>query len=179
VSHALESIWNVNATEDSARRAVSAATEILEVLPMLAEDPDSLELRTRMAGASQMSGMAFSTTKTAIAHSISYPMPLLHNIIHCIACSFTLPIVLKSLAGNEGPCGRSLKQIIGDNLSAVSRQMTDCLASLGVSAHSKDRRVRPQKWVRFVDEAFTGECGLNFIGTKESFDKAAKQLSVG
>ncbi|WP_114284740.1 phosphonoacetaldehyde reductase [Candidatus Halocynthiibacter alkanivorans] len=165
LSHALESIWNVNASEASARCAVNAALEILEVLPMLVEDPGSLELRARMAGASLMSGMAFSKTKTAIAHSISWPISLHHNVIHGIACSFTLPIVLKSMAGDEGLCGKSLKQIFGEDLSSAPRQMTDFLTSLGVSTHPKDHGVSPEEWVGIVDQAFMGGRGLNFIGT--------------
>jgi phosphonate metabolism-associated iron-containing alcohol dehydrogenase len=178
LSHALESLWNVNASEASAKCAVTAATEILEVLPALAEDLGSLELRARMAGASLMSGMAFSRTKTAIAHSISYPISLHHNVIHGIACSFTLPIVLKSMAGDEGLCGRSLKQIFGEDLSSAPQQMADVLVSLGVSTHPKDHGVSPEEWVSFVDEAFRGERGLNFIGTRENFHRAAQLLGV-
>ena len=39
--------------------------------------------------------MAFSNTKTALAHSISYEMTLRFGLPHGIACSFTLPMVLE------------------------------------------------------------------------------------
>ncbi len=46
LSHALESIWNVNANPVSANFAVAAAREILDVLPRLVGDLGNLDLRT-------------------------------------------------------------------------------------------------------------------------------------
>ena len=43
--------------------------------------------------------MAFSNTKTALAHSISYEMTLRFGLPHGIACSFTLPMVLERAIG--------------------------------------------------------------------------------
>ena len=42
LSHALESIWNVNANPVSSTFAVAAASEILEALPALARDLPAL-----------------------------------------------------------------------------------------------------------------------------------------
>jgi len=155
-----------------------AATEILQALPALAEDLGSIGLRARMAGASLMSGMAFSQTKTAIAHSISYPISLHHNVVHGIACSFTLPIVLKSMANDDGLCGASLRQIFGDDLATAPNQMIEFLAKLGVSIHPEDHGVSRAEWAVFVNDAFDGERGLNFIGSKDNFHQAAQLLGV-
>ena len=38
-------------------------------------------------------GISISHTKTALAHSISYPLTLKFNIPHGLACSFTLPTI--------------------------------------------------------------------------------------
>ena len=51
LSHALESLWNVNVNPLSAHHAVAAAREILVILPALAKDLQNLKLRTRMAQA--------------------------------------------------------------------------------------------------------------------------------
>lgn len=178
LSHALESLWNVSANPVSAACAVSAATEILAVLPNLADDLASLDLRTRMARAALMSGMAFSNTKTAIAHSISYPITLRHNVPHGIACSFTLPIVLASVADDAGLCGASLRQIFGEDLSAAPQRLAVFLDSLGVSSKPLDHGVSPSEWNSLVDAAFDGERGMNFIGTPEKFHAAADALGV-
>ena len=97
LSHALESIWNVNANPVSANHAVLAARDVMDALPKLAEDLGNIDLRSRMARASLMAGLAFSNTKTAIAHSLSYPITLQHDVPHGIACSFSLPIIIKSV----------------------------------------------------------------------------------
>ena len=94
LSHALESIWNHNANPISDTFAISAIEDILECLPRLEQDLGNRELRARMALAALKAGMAFSNTKTALAHSISYEMTLRHGLPHGIACSFTLPLVL-------------------------------------------------------------------------------------
>ena len=58
--------------------------------------------------ASMFAGLAFSNTKTAISHSISYPITLKYKVPHGIACSFTLPIILKSVQGLDETCDNNL-----------------------------------------------------------------------
>ena len=178
LSHALESIWNVNATKVSAEFAIAAAVEILDVLPKLANNLGSLDLRKRMAGAALTSGLAFSRTKTAIAHSISYPISLHHNVVHGIACSFTLPIVLHCISEDEGLCGSSLRQIFGDEFGAASHQLTNFLTTLGVSVNPVDYGITVDEWHSMVNSAFDGERGLNFIGTREKFLQSGKLLGI-
>ncbi len=115
LSHALESLWNVNNNPVSANHAVFAARNILDVLPKLVKDLGNIELRGRMAMAALFAGLAFSNTKTAIAHSLSYPITLRHGVQHGIACSFSLPMVLRSVPGvgefAKTACSRSLAPI--------------------------------------------------------------------
>ena len=178
LSHALESLWNVRANPVSAACAISAATEIISVLPKLADELASLDLRSRMARAALMAGMAFSNTKTAIAHSISYPITLRHNVVHGIACSFTLPTILASVADDAGLCGASLRRIFGEDLRAAPQRLSDFLEGLGVSSQPQDHGVSASEWTSLVDASFDGERGLNFIGTREQFHAAAKALGV-
>ena len=88
LSHSLESLWNVNANPVSANYAVEAAREIIDALPRLLERLNDLDLRARLARASLFAGLAFSNTKTALAHNISYGITLRHGTPHGIACSF-------------------------------------------------------------------------------------------
>ena len=48
-----------------------------------------------MMEASLLSGLAISQTRTALAHSISYPLTTHFGLPHGFACSFTLPEILK------------------------------------------------------------------------------------
>src|SRR3546814_7976203 len=91
-----------------------------------------------MAQAALMSGFAFSNTRTAIAHSISYPITLRHNVAHGIACSFSLPIVLRSVAGGDGLCVEALQSIFGCDLNAAAARLPEFLNRLGVSLHPQD-----------------------------------------
>ena len=48
-----------------------------------------------MLWASTLAGLAISQTRTALAHSISYPLTMHYGIPHGLACSFTLPSILR------------------------------------------------------------------------------------
>ncbi len=178
LSHSIESIWNVNANPVSARHAVAAARAIIADLPMLLRDLGNLQLRSRIAEASLNAGLAFSNTKTAIAHNLSYPITLGWGVQHGIACSFTLPTVLRSVAGIGGFREASLKQIFGDDLAKGADELTEFLSSLGVGHRFSDHGVPNTECGRIIDEAFAGERGKNFIGSKEHFLEAATQSGV-
>lgn len=178
LSHSIESIWNVNANPVSARHAVAAARAILADLPNLLRDLGNLELRSRIAEASLNAGLAFSNTKTAIAHNLSYPITLGWGVQHGIACSFTLPTVLRSVVGIGGFREAALKQIFGDDLGKGADDLTEFLASLGVGHRFADHGVPDINCGQIIDDAFAGERGKNFIGSKESFLEAATQTGV-
>jgi len=178
LSHSIESIWNVNANPVSARHAVAAARAILADLPDLLRDLGNLGLRSQIAEASLNAGLAFSNTKTAIAHNLSYPITLGWGVQHGVACSFTLPTVLRSVAGIGGFRAEALGQIFGDDFDKGADDLTEFLASLGVGSRFSDHGVPDAACAAIVDEAFAGERGKNFVGSKESFLKAANQAGV-
>ena len=178
LSHSIESIWNINANPVSARHAVAAASAILADLPKLLRDLSNLELRHRIAEASLNAGLAFSNTKTAIAHNLSYPITLGWGVQHGIACSFTLPTVLRSVVGIGGFREAALKQVFGDDLDKGASDLTAFLASLGVGHRFTDHGIPDVDCHQIIDEAFAGERGKNFIGSKQSFLKAATQSGV-
>ncbi len=172
LSHALESLWNKNVNPISMSFAVRAAREILETLPRLVENLDDVELRTRMARAALFSGLAFSNTKTAIAHSLSYPITLRHGVPHGIACSFTLPMVLRSMDGSDGLCGAGLAEIFGADLPLGADRLARFLDGLGVSCDPTAHGISRDEWTGMLDSALAGERGQNFIGSAEALRKA-------
>jgi phosphonate metabolism-associated iron-containing alcohol dehydrogenase len=93
LSHSMESIWNVNHTLASDAFAASAITRIKRYLPIALANPDNLHARTELQAASLLAGLAISSTRTALAHSISYPLTGRFGLRHGLACSFTLPDV--------------------------------------------------------------------------------------
>lgn len=178
LSHSLESIWNVNANPVSARHAVAAARLIIDALPKLLRDLGNANLRRDMAEASLCAGLAFSNTKTAIAHNLSYPITLGWGVQHGIACSFTLPTVLSSVIGMGGFREAALREIFGDDLEAGAVELTRFLNELDVGTRFADHGVPAEKCVAIVDEAFAGERGKNFVGSKENFLAAATRQDV-
>lgn len=177
LSHALESLWNTNANPVSANHAVFAAQEVLECLPSLAKDLHNLELRSRLMRASLFAGLAFSNTKTALAHSISYHFTLHHGVPHGIACSFSLPLVMKSAIGRGDICDGALRRIFGHDLDNGVKRLEDLLDGLGVSRRPGDHGVDSKIWLSVVDDAFAGERGRNFIGSREAMFHAAHSVA--
>lgn len=166
LSHALESIWNVNANPISDTFAISAIHEIMACLPLLAKELDNKALRSSMALAAMKAGLAFSNTKTALAHSISYEMTLRHGLPHGIACSFTLPLVLGMAWGERPDRDAVLQQAFNcDRKTAVAR-LRDFLHQLEVRTEFSDYGVSGEEAQEMVQHAMQGARGKNFIGAK-------------
>jgi alcohol dehydrogenase len=157
----------VNGNPVSTNHAVNAATEILENLPKLVDDLGNLDLRVRMARAATFAGLAFSNTKTALAHSISYAITLRHGTPHGFACSFSLPMVMRSVIGASDACDRGLQRIFGKDLLAGADRLEEFLVDLGVSVDKADYGIDDREWRELIDSAMTGERGRNFIGSNE------------
>lgn len=168
LSHALESIWNVHANPVSSALAEAAAREVVETLPRLAADLQNRDLRTRMARAALMAGLAFSNTRTALAHSLSYHLTLHHGTPHGVACSFSLPMVMRGALGASRDCDAALQRIFGPDLERGARQLETFIEQLGVSTRAEDHGVSPAEWDRLIDAAFEGERGRNYIGRRDA-----------
>lgn len=91
ISHALESLWNKNKTPISELCAWQSLALSSRALSIVYEHSENIEARKQMQQASLLAGMSISQTKTAIAHSISYPLTSHFGVPHGLACSFTLP----------------------------------------------------------------------------------------
>lgn len=173
LSHSLESLWNHSANPVSMAHAVTAARGIIATLPKLAGDLGNLELRSAMARASTLAGFAFSNTKTAIAHSLSYPITLRHGVPHGIACSFSLPLVIRSVASEGGICAEGIEAIFGATGQAASDKLAAFLTGLGVSVNHQDYGITDEELAGLIASAVEGERGQNFIGTKDNLLSAA------
>lgn len=146
LSHALESIWNRNANPVTRAYALRAAAIILETLPLLVSVLDNPRYRARMMEASLLAGLAISSTRTALAHSISYPITMRYGMPHGLACSFTLPAILEYNAGADD--GRLLEtiQALGFNSGADFREsLLEMYRKMGV-------RNLVERYVKNTDE---------------------------
>jgi alcohol dehydrogenase len=96
ISHALESLWNINSNPITQGFAFQALNLANKSFSTVLDNPEDITGRKDMQHASLLAGMAISQTRTAIAHSISYPLTARFNIPHGLACAFTLPALLES-----------------------------------------------------------------------------------
>jgi hypothetical protein len=94
LAHALEAYWSRNVNPASEALAVAAIHRINEHLIGAYQHPMDLEHRTEMLLASLLAGLAFSQTKTAAAHAISYPLTSHFGIPHGQATGVSLPLLL-------------------------------------------------------------------------------------
>lgn len=165
LSHALESIWNVNANPVSDTHAVASATCMMTNLPRLADNPDNIALRSAVSLAALQAGLAFSNTKTALAHSISYEMTLRYGLPHGIACSFTLPMVLERAMGHSAERDRVLAQIFPCPLADAPAYLRSFLEGLDVRTEFASYGVPEAESRKMISDALEGPRGRNFIGT--------------
>ena len=95
LSHSFEAIWNKNANKTSTSYAIEAISLIIENIENFKMNPSNLVIRKNLLIAANLAGLAFSNTKTAAAHSISYPLTINYGIPHGIAASVSLIPLLK------------------------------------------------------------------------------------
>ncbi len=168
LSHSLESIWNVNSNPISDTLAIAAAREVLATLPALMKDLGNPALRSRMSLAALQAGLAFSNTMTALAHSISYDMTLNHGLPHGIACSFTLPMVLRRAVGVDAGRDAVLAQIFDCPLDQAPALLDGFLGTVGVKTDFASYGVGKEEADQMIHKALDGVRGKNFIGAAKA-----------
>ncbi len=103
INQAAESVWNKNATPITIEFAFRSLQLGFAALPALSHGANDKQARDKMAEASLLSGLAISHTRTALCHSISYPITLNFGVPHGLACAFTMPAVLRyNLMAEDG-----------------------------------------------------------------------------
>jgi hypothetical protein len=169
LSHAIESIWSIHKTPVTCQHALNAIEICVKTLPLLLEDLGSLKYRTEMAKASMFAGLAFSQTRTAAAHALSYPLTLFHGIPHGYACSLTLGAIFDFNLSKDSGDLRKVLQLFQKYYGTVSSSFDECfskflercktpmtLGDFGVSISDIDR---------LVDHAFHPDRFNNMIHT--------------
>ncbi len=164
LSHALESLWNHNANTTSRALAIESAQLILQALPRVMDAPDDLDHRTQLAEGALLAGLAFSHTRTALAHSLSYSLTIHHDVPHGLACSFSLPAVMRATLGVSPVCDAALGEIFSTTPQQAPAALDKFLTSLGIPLSPAAFGVTPGEWAGILSEAGDGPRGRNFIG---------------
>ena len=165
LAHALEALWNRCANPVSSRLAVRAAQGVLRGLPALLCSPNDLALRTQMALASLQAGIAFSQTRTALAHALSYELTLQQGVAHGLACAIWLPTAWRLALGHNAATDAALAEVFGVPADQGLAKLQVWLQSLGVNttnaAFADLGIVNAQQRVH---TALASPRGRNFIG---------------
>lgn len=101
LAQGFEAIWNRGATPLTTLYAQQAIALVFETLPRVAGELGNLELRSQMLEASLLAGLAIAKTRTALSHSMSYPITARYGVPHGLACGFTLPAILEFNAAED------------------------------------------------------------------------------
>lgn len=123
LAHALESLWNRGGNPVSDELAMAAVCRIAANLELLAE-PVPVAVRAGLLRASLLAGLAFASTRTAAAHSISYPLTLRLGVPHGVACAITLPALWRLNAPHMPEKAERLRrQLGGDDVEATLQRL--------------------------------------------------------
>lgn len=111
ISHSVESIWNVDASEKSLRISKEALRLLLSVISKPYDEFTDSDYKVLLRG-SNLAGSAIEITRTAIAHSISYPLTAHYGVPHGLAASFTIPKIVDIFLENSKIELTQIKQLL-------------------------------------------------------------------
>jgi phosphonate metabolism-associated iron-containing alcohol dehydrogenase len=166
LAHALEALWNRHANPASDALALSAARRVITCLPQRLAQPGDAALRRALSLAALEAGMAFSQTRTALAHALSYALTLEQGVPHGAACAVWLPAVWKLAAGRD----LRLDAALADLAALLHRTEAKAAASarprgtkgaghddgstnLGLTDHALAGAASLQRWLRRLGAA--------------------------
>ncbi len=116
INQAAESLWNRNANPITLGYSIRALQLGFAALPRLANGEGGEAARDQMAEASLLAGLAISHTRTALCHSMSYPITAHFGVPHGLACAFTMPAVLRhNLQAEDGRFAEAALALTGNS----------------------------------------------------------------
>ena len=169
LSHAMESIWNKNYNPVSDAFALDAISLVHNYLPVLRDDLTNLNMRALLLRASLFAGLAFSNTKTALAHSISYPLTAHFGLPHGLACALPLPHLLKFNGDRANERILIMANALGSerDVDSMASEITALFERLGLSTRLSDYGINKHKSELIGNSAITpGRADNNIVEIK-------------
>jgi alcohol dehydrogenase YqhD (iron-dependent ADH family) len=163
LAHALEALWNRHANPVSDALAMDAARRVIDALPRALSQPDEPAWREQLSLAALTAGLAFSQTRTALAHALSYAVTLEQGLPHGRACAIWLPMVWRLAMGISDQVDRQLAQLFACPTDDGAARLEHWLNGVGVVPSPQAHGVIDA--AQRVIEALSSERGRNFIGS--------------
>ena len=184
VSHALEAIASVMATDYTDGLALQALKNLFTWLPKAYEDGSNVQAREIVANAATMAGMAFANAFLGVMHSMAHKLGAFHHVAHGLANALMMDEVLRFNAA-EAPtkmgtfpqydhphtleryamvadalgCGGSTDN---EKLEALIRKIDELKASIGIKPTIRDYVPDEEAFLATLDEmveqAFDDQC---------------------
>ncbi len=156
INQAAESIWNRNANPISLQFATRALGLGMEALPRLHRHLDDIHARRAMAECSLLAGLAISHTRTALCHSISYPLTSHFDVPHGLACAFTMKAVFSlNVAHDDGRLEKVAMALGYGDTFGMANKFAELLADLGVSDRVRRQVPSEESMLDLAHEMFT------------------------
>lgn len=162
ISHAFESSWNLSANPITLAYSRLSLQLSLKSLKKSIEKPSDLLARGQMMQAAMLAGLAISQTKTALAHSISYPLTINFGMPHGLACSFTLAELLRFNSTADDGRLADLAQTLGySSVEGLAQFLDEFFSDLGVSRSLESYLPDTASALELVNEMFTSSRSEN------------------
>lgn len=152
LSHAVEAYVSRAANFLSDAHAIAALRSLAESLLASLEEPESLAVRERVAGASLHAGLAFSTALLGATHAISHQVGGALDLPHGLCNAILLPHVIRFNAETKPERYVHIAEALGiGSQSGDAHETAECLA----------------EWVRLLGDKLGIPKGLSAIGVQE------------
>ena len=156
ISQALESVWNRSCNAITFGWAISSLRLSLNALITAGNRPDDLQARSDMAQASLLAGLCISHTRTALAHSMSYPITAHYGLPHGFACSFTLPALFDfNIEVDDGRLDALARALGYEDAQALKLVVAQILTDADIGAYFTKYVETPTDILKHVSEMIT------------------------
>ncbi len=156
LNQAAESIWNNNMTPLSEMIATSAIKKSIANIGSIEYSSVKIDA---LSEAALLAGLAISQTRTALCHSISYPLTARFGVPHGYACAFTMPAVLElNMSTNRARFDRLKHALNVDSLEAL---FNNIYVDLDVNASVKKYIPSLDELYKHIDEMYAPDRANN------------------
>ncbi len=134
LTHALEAVVSIFASEYTDALAMQAARLVFEYLPRAVRDGGDLEARTRLHNAACMAGLAFANAFVGVNHALAHSLGARFHLPHGRANAVLLPYVVRynaSLPSKFMPFPNVTAYVAPEKYAAVAASMNWGGATVG------------------------------------------------
>ena len=127
VSHAMDALWNKNASQSSDSNSIKALKLLTETLMECDFTKLSTKEIEKLSLGSLYAGLAISESRTSLSHSISYPLTYTFGLPHGIACAFSLSAILDLVIKNYL---FDKRRLFNEDINEIFIELESCLREI-------------------------------------------------